>query len=147
MAVTRINPQEIESSGAQADAAKRKVASAHKDVDEIHRVLDGNIKARNNIDTRLDSIASTLMDVESKIQRIKTVTEKAAINYQRTDNHVELSAKAFTHALNDVGASAMPSTATILTKYDGSSTDRKIESLQPDDASAHFGEDKTRKNE
>jgi len=95
MSNTIIRPVEILSAGVKADSAKQNVSSAKNSVREVVNRLEVQIKGRNNIAGRLDSLLASLVNIETQITRIKSSVDSCATNYQKTDARVETRSRDF----------------------------------------------------
>jgi len=88
-----INPNEVVIAGTYADNAKRKVVSVNNGVREISDRLNAQVRGRNGISSKFNSLVELLESIETKITRLKTTVENTADNYRRTDSLANIRAR------------------------------------------------------
>ncbi len=85
MGCTKIDVSAIVGLSNQISSSKNTVSDVRDSVNAIRGQIDGRILGRNNLSARFSSATSQLMNIESRIGKVKTTTENGANRYQQTD--------------------------------------------------------------
>lgn len=89
MSVIKINVSTVIGSGSLADSAKTVVSSQRGRIRAVGGQLDGRIRSTNGISSRIDRVCSDLKQAESRINNLRNVVEKCAIEYKKADMQIK----------------------------------------------------------
>ena len=89
MSRTQINVSAVIDAYKQISSAKSYVGSAKSSFAQTKNSIDGKIKNRSNIKSRLDTVQRQLSNIDSKIGRIRLTVQSGANQYRSTDDNVE----------------------------------------------------------
>ena len=88
MSTTKINISTVmEASGTIANA-KMIAGNAHGTADSVRHQIDGRVRARANIDGRMNAVTGQLGDIENRISQIRNLVENSASKYNSTENYI-----------------------------------------------------------
>lgn len=85
MSHIKINTGAIYSNGKHADQSASNASNAKSTIRNIKSQIDPKILSRNGIAGQFNTIDSQLSQIETKIRKIKSVTEQNIKDYENTD--------------------------------------------------------------
>lgn len=89
MSSTKINVGAVIDATSQISSAKSSVSSAKSAFNQTKNSIDGKIKNRYNINSRLSTVSNQLSGLDTQIGKIRSMVQSGANLYKTTDNTVE----------------------------------------------------------
>ena len=89
MAGISINISNVIKASEKINLATRTAVRAKNSIDCVKANIDRNIATRKNISHRLKQVSEQLDTVRSETEKIKKITENAALIYKNTDNKLK----------------------------------------------------------
>ena len=122
MSRTIINVGAVIDATNQINSAKSSVSSAKSSFTQTKNGIDGKIQNRSNIRNRLNMVRTQLSNIDSKIEKIRSMVQSGANLYRSTDDRVESWRD---EIRNNVGARSVAQIASTWASYFDNPKDQK----------------------